>query len=166
LLWRQNSRKVQVRFCCPAPSFGAPVTQHRRAVQAGHAAGAGQLIYIGSNPVQDRRHPGKVGHHVRPLGAIAIWAQVDRRREPLGVQVGQPPGALAQPAGLIEQAVADQVAAVQPGVVIPVGVFRGRPVSRPQFSQGGLGQQPRDTARSRGCLRALCTPASALPRLL
>ena len=130
--------EVQVRFCCPAPSSGAPVTQHRRGVQVGHAAGAGQLIYIGSNPVQDRRHPGQVGHHVRPLGAVALWAQVDRRREPLGVQVGQPPGALAQPADLIEQAVADQVAAVQLGVVIPVGVFRGRRARRPQSSQGGI----------------------------
>jgi hypothetical protein len=51
---------------------------------------------------------------------VALWAQVDRRQEPLGVQVGQPPGALAQPADLIEQAVADQVAAVQrPSWVIP-----------------------------------------------
>ncbi len=69
---------------------------------------------------------------MRPLGAVALRAQVDRRREPLGVQVGQPPGALAQPADLIEQAVAGQVAAVQLDVVIPVGVFRGRPARRPQ----------------------------------
>ena len=48
------------------------------------------------------------------------------------------PGALAQPAGLIEQAIADQVAAVQPGVVIPAGVFRGRPARRPQSSQRGI----------------------------
>jgi len=29
--------EVQVRFCCLAPSFGAPVTQHRRGVQVGYA---------------------------------------------------------------------------------------------------------------------------------
>ena len=99
-----------------------------------HAAGAGQLIYVGSN----RRHPGQVGHHVRPLGVVAHRAQIDRRREPLGVQVGQPPGAPAQPADLIEQAVADQVALVQLGVVIPVGVFWGRPARRPQSSQRSI----------------------------
>jgi len=77
--------EVQVRFCCPAPSFGAPVTQHRQGVEVGHVAGAGPLIHVGSNPVQDRRHPGQVGRHVRPLGAVTLRAQVDRRRESLGV---------------------------------------------------------------------------------
>jgi hypothetical protein len=67
--------------------------------------------------------PGQVGHQVRPAGMIAFGAQVDRRGL-AGVQVGQPVGALADPADLIDQAVADQVTPVQFGIVIPAGVFR------------------------------------------
>ena len=66
------------------------------------------------------------------------------------MQVGQPPGALAQPADLIEQAVADQVAPVQLGVVIPAGVFRRGPARGPQLAQvrrilrgRGFGPAPR-----------------------
>jgi hypothetical protein len=54
------------------------------------------------------------------------------------VQVGQPAGALAEPADLVEQAVAYQVAPVQFGVVIPAGVFRGGPARGPQLAQGGI----------------------------
>jgi hypothetical protein len=44
---------------------------------------------------------------------------------------GQPAGALAEPADLVEQAVADQVAPVQLGVVIPVGSSgAGQPAAR------------------------------------
>jgi hypothetical protein len=69
---------------------------------------------------------------------IAVWAQVDRRRVFADVQVDQPAGALAEPADLVDQTVADQVAPVQFGVVIPAGVFRGGPARGPQLSQGGV----------------------------
>ncbi len=69
---------------------------------------------------------------------VAFGAQVDHRRELAGMQVGQPVGALAQPARLIEQAVADQVAPVQLGIVIPAGVFRCGPARGPQLSQRGI----------------------------
>jgi hypothetical protein len=105
-----------------------------RRVEVGHAAGGGQLIDVSGDPLQDRGHPGQVGHHVRPVGMIAVGAQVDRRGELLGVQAGQPVRALAEPADLVEQAVADQVAPVQLGVVIPAGVFRGRPARGPQLA--------------------------------
>ncbi len=71
---------------------------------------------------------------------ITFGAQVDRRGELLGVQVGQPVGALAEPADLVEQAVADQVPPVQLGVIIPAGIFRRGPARGPQLPQ--LGIQP------------------------
>ena len=74
--------EVQVRFCCPAPSFGAPVTQHRRG-EVGHAAGTGQFIDIGGNTLQDRGHPGQVGHHVRPVGMIAFGRRLTADGNPL-----------------------------------------------------------------------------------
>jgi hypothetical protein len=45
------------------------------------------------------------------------------------MQVGQPAGALAEPAHLVEQAVADQVAPVQLGIVLSAGVFRRGPLA-------------------------------------
>jgi hypothetical protein len=129
LLRRQNSPKVQVRLGCPAPPFGPPVREGSRRAEVGHAAGAGQLIDVGGDTLQDRGHPEQVDHHVRPVGMIAVGTQVDRRGELAGVQVGQPAGALAEPAHLVGQAVADQVTPVQLGVVIPVGIFRYGPAS-------------------------------------
>ena len=69
---------------------------------------------------------------------IAYGTQVDRRGIPAGVQMGQPAGALADPVHLIEQAVADQVAPVQLGIVIPIGVFWRGPARGPQLAQLGL----------------------------
>lgn len=69
---------------------------------------------------------------------IAFGVRIDRRREPAGVQVGQPVGALAGPARLIEQAVADQVAPVQFGIVIPAGIFGCGPARGPQLAQRGI----------------------------
>jgi hypothetical protein len=100
LLRRQNSRKPRSGY--PAPPFGPPVREGGRRAEVGHAAGAGQLLDIGGDPLQDRGHPGQVGHHVRPVGVIAVGAQVDHRGELAGVQVGQPAGALAQPVHLID----------------------------------------------------------------
>jgi hypothetical protein len=122
----------------PAPPFGPPVRAGGRRAEVGHAAGAGQLIDIGGNPLHDRGHAGQVGHHVRPVGMIAFGAQVDHWGELLGVQVGQPAGALAEPAHLIEQAVADQVAPVQFGILIPAGVFRCGPARGPQLPRRGI----------------------------
>lgn len=48
----------------------------------------------------------------------------------------QPVGALADPVHLIEQAVADQVAPVQLGIVVPAGVFWRGPA--PQLAQLGI----------------------------
>jgi hypothetical protein len=70
---------VQVRLGYPAPPFGPPVRAGRRRAEVGHAAGAGQLIDIGGNPLQDRGHPGQVGHLVHPAGMIVFGAQVDHR---------------------------------------------------------------------------------------
>ncbi len=77
------------------------------------------------------RPPGQAGHHQRPVGVIAVRAQVDRRGMLAGVQVGQPICAQADPADLIGWAVADQVAPVQLGVVVPAAVFgAGQPAAR------------------------------------
>ena len=130
--------EVQVRFGYPAPPFGPPVREGSRRAEVGHAAGAGQLIDIGGNPLQDRGHPGQVGHHVRPVRMIAVGAQVDHRGELAGMQVGQPAGALAEPAHLIEQAVTDQVAPIQFGIVLSAGVFRRGPARDPQLPQRGI----------------------------
>jgi hypothetical protein len=54
------------------------------------------------------------------------------------LQVGQPAGAPADPVHLVDQAVADQVAPVQLGVVIPFGVFRGGPARGPQLAWGSI----------------------------
>jgi hypothetical protein len=54
------------------------------------------------------------------------------------VQAVQPVCALADPGHLVEQAVADQVAPVQLGVVIPAGVFRGGPARGPQPDKRGI----------------------------
>jgi hypothetical protein len=69
---------------------------------------------------------------------IAVGAQVDRLGILADVQAGQPAGALPEPAHLIEQAVADQVAPVKSGVVIPSRVFRGGPGRGPQLAQDGI----------------------------
>ena len=130
--------EVQVRLGYPAPPFGPPVREGSCRAEVGHAAGAGQLIDIGGNPLQDRGHPGQVGHHVRPVGMIAFGAQVDRRGILAGVQAVQPVGALADPVHLVDQAVADQVAPVQLGIVIPAWVFRCGPARGPQLTQGGI----------------------------
>jgi hypothetical protein len=42
--------EVQVRSCCPAPSFGAPVTQHRHGVQVGHSSLAVTDRYLRNVP--------------------------------------------------------------------------------------------------------------------
>ena len=103
--------EVQVRLGHPAPPLGAPVRKGGRSAEIGHAAGASQFIDIDGDPLHDRGHTGQVGHHQRPVRVIAVGAQVDCRRILAGVQVGQPVCALADPADLIDQAVADQVAA-------------------------------------------------------
>jgi ParB/RepB/Spo0J family partition protein len=72
----------------PAPPPGLAAGQDGGRLEAGDAAGAGQLIDIGGNPLQDRGHPGQAGHDVRPAGVIAPGAQVNRRRETIDVQVG------------------------------------------------------------------------------
>jgi hypothetical protein len=54
------------------------------------------------------------------------------------VQVGQPVGALAEPGHLIEQAVADQTAPVQLGLVVSAEVFGCGPARGPQLAQGGI----------------------------
>ncbi len=65
--------EVQVRLGYPAPSFGPPVREGGRRADVGHAAGAGQLIDVGGDPLQDRSHPGEVN---------AIWRQgIASRRE-------------------------------------------------------------------------------------
>ena len=69
---------------------------------------------------------------------IAVGAQVDRRVILAGVQLGQPVCALADPADLVDQAVADQVAPVQLGVIIRIGIFGGGPARSPQLPQGGI----------------------------
>ncbi len=130
--------EVQVRLGYPAPPFGPPVRKGTRRAEVGHAAGAGQLIDIGGDPLQDRGHPGQVYHHMRPVGMIAFGPQVDHRGKLAGMHVGHPVGALAQPARLIERAVADQVAPVQLGIVIPARVFRCGPARGPQVSQRGI----------------------------
>ena len=63
--------EVQVRLGDPAPPFGPPVREGSR-VKVGHAAGAGQLIDIGGDPLQYRGHPGQVGRHQRPARVIAV----------------------------------------------------------------------------------------------
>jgi hypothetical protein len=89
---------------------------------------------------------GQAGHHQRAAGVIAVQAQVGRRGILAGVQVGQPADALAQPARLIDQPVADQAAAVKPGVVVPAGIFGRGParVEPPEAERGrGLDEAPR-----------------------
>lgn len=54
------------------------------------------------------------------------------------MQVGQPIGALADPADLIDQAAADQVAPVQLGVVIRIGVFGAGPARGPRLRRGNI----------------------------
>ena len=121
-----------------APPFGPPVGQGARRAEVGGAACAGQFVDVGGDPLQDRGHPWQVGHHQRLIGVIAVGAQVDRRGVLAGVQVGQPIGALADPADLIDQAVADQVAPVQLGVVIRIEVFGAGPARGPQLPQGNI----------------------------
>jgi hypothetical protein len=41
----------------PAPPSGPPVGDGSRRAEVGHAAGAGQLIDIGGDPLQDRCNP-------------------------------------------------------------------------------------------------------------
>lgn len=130
--------EVQVRLGYPAPPFGPPVREGSRRAEVGHAAGAGQFIDVGSDPLQDCGHPGQVGHHQRPAGVIAVGTQVDRRGILAGVQVGQLAGALADPVRLIDQAVANQVAPVQLGIIVPIEVFCYRPARGPQLAQHGI----------------------------
>jgi hypothetical protein len=70
----------------------------------------------------------------------------------------QPAGALADPVHLIEQAVADQVALVQLGIVIPVGVFwRGPARNSPNSASGSSRSAPVVI----WCTRAGESPAAA-----
>jgi hypothetical protein len=130
--------EVQVGLGYPAPPFGPPVRQGARRAEVGGAAGAGQFADVGGDPLQDRGHPWQVDRHQRLIGVIAVGAQVDRRGVLAGVQVGQPIGALADPADLIDQAVADQVTPVQLGVVIRIGVFGVGSARGPQLPQGDI----------------------------
>ena len=70
--------EVQVRLGDPAAPSGPPAGEGSRRAEVGHAAGAGQLTGVGGDPLQDRGHPGQAGHHVRPVGMIAVGTQVDR----------------------------------------------------------------------------------------
>jgi hypothetical protein len=45
--------EVQVRLGDPAPPSGPPVREGRRRVKVGHPAGAGQLVDVGGDPLQD-----------------------------------------------------------------------------------------------------------------
>ena len=73
--------EAQVRLGRPAPPLSLAAGQDSGRPEAGDAAGAGQLIDIGGNPLQDRRNPGQVGHDVRPVGVIALGAQVGDDRD-------------------------------------------------------------------------------------
>jgi hypothetical protein len=43
--------ELQVRLGDPAPPFGPPVREGSRRAEVGHAAGAGQLIDVGGDPL-------------------------------------------------------------------------------------------------------------------
>ena len=135
-----------------------PAGQGGRSLCRGRPRGGrGQLVDVGGDPLQDRGHPGQVDHHQRLAGVIAVGPQVDRRGVLAGVQVGQPVCALADPAHLIDQAVADQVAPVQLGVVIPAGVFRGGP-ARGRSSPRAASSSSRSAVAVIWCTRAGETP--------
>ena len=51
--------EVQVRLGYPALPFGSPVRAGSRRAEVGYAAGAGQLIDVVGDPLQDRGHPGR-----------------------------------------------------------------------------------------------------------
>ena len=86
--------EIQVWLGHAPAAFGAPAGPHRGGGQVVDPAGVGELVDVGGDAVQDRRHPRQVDHHQCPLGVIAARAQVHRRRELPGVQEGQPAGAL------------------------------------------------------------------------
>jgi hypothetical protein len=142
--------EAQVRLGYPAPPFGPPVREGSRRAEVGHAADAGQLTGIGGDPLHDRGRPGWVGHRVRPAGMIAFGAQVDHLGELPGMQAGQPAGALAQSARLIEQAVADQVAPAQLGIVSspPGSSGAGQPAAR--SSPSAASSPPRSASAAVG----------------
>jgi hypothetical protein len=79
-VWHQPRRRADgLGDGYPAPPFGPPVGAGGRRAEVRHAAGAGQLIDVGGDPMQDRGYPGQVGHQVRPVdrlrGATArAWA--------------------------------------------------------------------------------------------
>lgn len=88
-----GSRQADALLAAPEPAqppSGPPVRAGSRRAEVGHAAGAGQLIDLGGDPLHDRGHPGQIGHHVRPAGVIAAGAQAEHRREPVCGRVSQP----------------------------------------------------------------------------
>lgn len=69
---------------------------------------------------------------VRPVGG---WAQVDHGRVAVGLKLGQPGDAPAQPLHLIADPVGDGLLAVQLDVLVGVRVFQGRPAGCPQLTR-------------------------------
>jgi hypothetical protein len=132
--------EVQVRLGCPAPPFGLPVREGSRRVEVGHAAGAGQLIDVGGDPLQDRGHPGQVGHHVRPVGMIVFGAQVDRRGELLGGRwVSQPAHWRSQPTSSSRRSQIRSRPSSSASSSPSGSSGAGQPAARgPQLAQGGI----------------------------
>jgi hypothetical protein len=62
--------KVQVVLGGSAPLLNATVRTHRGDVELLDPPGAGQLVDIGGDPLQDRLDPGQVGYHRGGVGPV------------------------------------------------------------------------------------------------
>ncbi|MGH3687405.1 MAG: hypothetical protein ACRDQ9_11340 [Pseudonocardiaceae bacterium] len=117
-----------------ATVVGPPIRQNRYGLQVHDPPGTGEFVNIGGNALQGRLHPGQVEYHVCGVGPVLGGAQVDRRRERFGVDLGQPRGALPQPTSLPSRS-AIRSRPPRLGARTAVGIFRGGAAHRPQLIQ-------------------------------
>lgn len=83
------------------------------------AAGAGQLLDVVGDAVEQRGHSGQVDGNVRAVWPILTRPQIHRWRIPAGGQLTEPLAGLPQPGCLVIEAVTDQVAAASLRIEIP-----------------------------------------------
>jgi hypothetical protein len=76
----------------PAAELSVAVGQRGRGVQVRYPPGAGEVVQVGREAVQDRAHSRKVDGNVGGVWPVAGWAQVDRGRVATGVELRDSPG--------------------------------------------------------------------------
>ena len=118
-------------------AFGAYVRVNLGVLELVDAAGAGELIDVGGDPQQHSSDASEADDDVAALGVVG--AQVRDRRVLAEVELGQPPGAVAQPLNFVAEPLGDQLPPGHLVITAAVGIlWCGPAVQRAQLTKRSI----------------------------